>query len=307
MKLRENIKIACIVPIGSLTKFGYQYHWTAILENLADTFDKVYLITTTKENTALSVRIENVELIVNKTVLFDIDKDGQEIFSIYNIYAALSLGKTISKKDGFDVAINMSINMYIDKINSLKMRGYCADIIRKRKPFGYMGKAFQIDGLVTYPNTRIPAVINANYADDISYDIDILNYKKKRYGWQGGFRAGADFYAIDLLGPESRIDLHEKYDYYIKSYMLEWKGVRVDQFDYDLEKERLHKKISKLTRNKKYILDKTGVILKSKFQSNCIAKDIDFNFKSYHYLVIKRILQKIGYAIGVLQIMSKNK
>jgi hypothetical protein len=293
-------KIAVCIPIGALDKYGYQYIWREVLANQSKAFDKVYLYTTIRANINLDVGIENVELVIIDDVLLDLDANGNELFSIYKIYNAYNQSLLKAKTDGMDFLFCSAINIYIDDVNALSMRNYLNGIKTQRKPFAYYAKAFQLYDKVCYPNSLLPLIANLDFIDDIKIDIDVMEYKGERYGWRGGHHTDFPFYIIDVFGVETLNDFEEKFNWYIKVYLMEWQNKDVS-FEREIEIAKFKKKVSKVSINYKYSQKKYIEKFSGKIVADSLVRSIPFKTKSKYLLVLKSMILKTLEFLGLMK------
>jgi hypothetical protein len=288
----DNAKIACSIPIGSLTKFGYQYHWETVLENVSRVFDKVYLISTANENPPECFsKYSKIKFVKSHKYTFLRHANGSEYFDIKKIYRGYNDSLIWAREDNVSVVLWMSINMYISELNISKLRDFARMLLGRDIPYGLCGKAFQIGSAICYANTKIPALINLNHLDDVALDIDVLEYKGKRIGWQGGLYEDGEFYITDVYGSFTPKDLKDKYEWYERSYMRDWKGIDLGEFDARREQTKFLRKLSKLVLNENCTLDATGQKIASEFPSDCLANTLDLTFSSYWSAKLKSYLQ----------------
>ncbi|MFB0979581.1 MAG: hypothetical protein QMC62_01525 [Alteromonadaceae bacterium] len=290
----KNVSVACCIPIGALDRYGYQYIWKEALANHSQAFDKVYLYTTTRANVDLNIEFDNVEFIIDDEVLLDIDENELETFSIYKIYNAYNLSVERAKNDGIDFVVCSAINSYLDDDNSLNMRIYLNKLKANNQPFGYFAKAFQLYDKICYPNSLLPFIINVDFINDITLDVDVLEYNGTRYGWKGGFHDKFPFYFTDVFGIETLADFECKFEWYIKSYMKEWQGENVS-FNADNEIKKFQTKVGKLAINHEYKHSEIIEKFSKKIVPEALVRTIPFNVQSKYLLIAK------SYALNVLE------
>jgi len=301
MHFKKKPKIAVAIPIGSLKKYGYQYHYRLIIRTLSKVFDKVIIASTSRETTRLNLDLKNVDFFFNRSLWFDLDSEGNEIFSIYKIYKAERYCMSKAYDLGMDFVIRMTINMYIDYENAQKMRNYCDYLLYKNIPFGFFAKAFQIGPVMTYPNTKIPGVVNLHYFKDFYFDIDVMEYKGKRYPWKGGIYRQTDFTIIDIIGVETEHDLKNKFEWYIKNYMTEWKNKDIGEFNLENEIIKLEKKLNKTTVNHKYKKSDLTLQVANLYPSNSLANKLELKFTPYLINYLKYLLKPLIFRLGIIK------
>jgi hypothetical protein len=299
----SNVKIASCIPIGALDKYGYQYIWREAIAIQASAFNKVYLYSTTRDNIDLELNIENVELVIDDDALLEFDENGNEVFSIYKIYNAYNNCLRKAKNDGMDFVLCSAINFYIDAINTKNMRKYLNGIKEEQKPFGYFAKAFQLYDKVCYPNSLLPLIANLDFINDIKIDIDVMEYKGKRFGWRGGWYTNFPFYIIDVFGIETLADFENKFNWYIKVYMKEWQGKEVF-FDATKESKKFQDKVSKVAINHDYMHTDLVERISEKVVEDSLVRSIPFKSKSKYILLLKSMLIKILEFSGLIRFIG---
>jgi len=299
----SDVKIASCIPIGALDKYGYQYTWKEALANQANTFDKVYLYTTTRDNIDLTLDFDNVELIIDDGVLLDVDENGNETFSIYKIYNAYNLSLQKARLDGFDFVLCSAINSYIDDENSKNMREYFRILKLNNEPFGYFAKAFQLYDKVCYPNSLLPFVVNLDFINDIKLDVDVLEYKGKRHGWKGGLHTDFPFYMTDVFGVETLTDFEGKFNWYIKSYMKEWQGKEVF-FNSEDEIRKFQSKVGKVAINYEYAQTDIVQLFSKNIPEDSFVRSIPFITQSKYVLLVKSIVIKVLEFFGLMRFIG---
>lgn len=270
--MSDGLKIAVNVPIGSLQKYGYQYQYDLVIDNLSICFDKVYISTTTRENLDLDLtKYSNVELVVNENSLFKL-KNNKEVFDLQKLYHTLEISKKMSKEDGMDFLVQMAINTYITPNEAVKMRMYCDSLFSENKPFGYYGKCFQIYNKVYFANTVQANVINLKYSDDLYWTVDALMFKGEKYGWNSrSFFKNPPFSIIDIYGVLTDFDFKNRFNFYEKTLMKNEFDVDLGEYSFKKEIKKMEKKVSRLVLNKNYQMDKNGILIMNRYPKNSIS------------------------------------
>jgi len=299
----SEIKIAACNPIGSLKQFGYQYIWRETLALQAKVFDKVYLYVTTRENVNLDVQIDNVEVIVDDNVLFELDEHGNEIFDIYKIYSAYNRSRIRAAEDGVDFVFNMAINMYVNYDNAPKMRDFCNQLKIEKKPFGYAAKAFQLYDKICFPNTLNPMIINIELENRAKLEIDLIECDGIRNGWVGGHHKNYPFYITDVYGVETFEDLEDKFNWYVKGYMEQWQN-KVVKYNKNLEIDKFTKKLGKIAINTDYKDSGEASTIFSNIKKDSLVRSIPFNPSSECFLIFKGWVMKVFRKVGILKLLG---
>jgi hypothetical protein len=295
--MSDRLKIAVNIPIGSLTKYGYQYQYDLVIDNLSISFDKVYLSTTTRENFDLNLsKYSNVELVVDEGSLFKIE-NNKEVFELKKLYNTLEISKNNSKKDGMDFLVQMAINTYITKNEAAKMRIYCEFLYSNNKPFGYYGKSFQIYDKVYFANTLSANIINLKHADDLYWSVDTLIYKGKKYGWTSrSIFEKPPFSIVDIYGVLTEYDYKNRFYFYEKKFMKDDFNIDIGEYSFKKEIKKIEKKVLPLVLNKNYKLDSTGILVMNRYPKNSIFKYANLKSSNLYIgrliLFCKKILRK---------------
>jgi hypothetical protein len=183
------------------------------------------------------------------------------------------------------------------------MRKYLNGIKEEQKPFGYFAKAFQLYDKVCYPNSLLPLIANLDFINDIKIDIDVMEYKGKRFGWRGGMHTSFPFYIIDVFGIETLADFENKFNWYIKVYMKEWQGKEVS-FDATKETKKFQDKVSKVAINHDYMHTDLVERISAKVVENSLVRSVPFKPKSKHILLLKSMLIKILEFCGLMRFIG---
>lgn len=210
--------VSAIVTVGPLGSLSYQYNSRLVLENLVRYFDKVYVISSSRLTVKLPVSCPKIVFISDDTSWVDVDSEDNEIVCIDKLCKNAQRMWELSYENGDDFLVHMCINQYIDEKNAEKMRRYCEWIIQINRPFGYIYKAYQIIDQITFPDSRLPWVINLKHHEfrDIRGYADSIYYKGAKILSKQAFYAKAPYFIIDIFGEMTERDFHARYDYYLK-------------------------------------------------------------------------------------------
>jgi hypothetical protein len=173
------MKIGIILPIFSIDSLGYQYNAKLTIENLASFSDRLYI----KSNGILTPELKklnifsNISIIANKetqsfdengNITFDLKKNKEANFYVLNKM----------RKEGMDIAIMVHINQYIPNNSKKNIQNICAKLLKSNKKYAWLYKRYQIANKLTYPDTRLPWIINLHH-QDLSIAPDSLSEKNK--------------------------------------------------------------------------------------------------------------------------------
>jgi hypothetical protein len=219
--------------VGPLDKMGYQYISNKILKNNAYFLDHLYVISTTPQTSFLSFSSDKITFISNESTWNVFEEGGAEHFDVYKM-SNLSYVTDLVRSSGFDFLINIHVNQYIDEINNKKLRKYAQSIFRKKSDFGFVWKAYQIEGELFSPDRRLPWLLNLHSKNSLTIIPD-------------GIRVGAvthmistsdyflyPYFIIDVDGLITEKDSLDRWDYYEK-YLCLNNGEESPEWDYGKE------------------------------------------------------------------------
>lgn len=278
MKTSRKIKITALVCVGPLNRLSYQYNAKIVLENFAEFFDRVYVVSSSRETRSLPVVSSKIALISDAETWFPVDDHGAEIYNAVTLNRGLNKILNIAIKEGTDFAICMCVNQYIDSENSKRMRDYCGRLHAEGRPFGYLYKAYQILDKITYPDVRLPWVVNARLCKDnqISFAADSIFFQGKNVRIENGLYLCAPFYITDVYGEMTEQDFVERWNYYLKHLR---KSVRGEEGDsgWDYWRRYYEKKANRKVVNKHATLSDWGRKILANIPPNALVYKIKIN------------------------------
>jgi len=159
------MKLAAIVPIGSLAEKGYQHVFEPCIRSIAEFADAVYLVQSINDNRNLwqLEGLYNVNVISNPSTWFDGDYDGKQI------NRNLDLGCQAAKNNGADIAILMTSNCYIPVDSAYLLRWAINHI---RSPFNFYYRGNFVAGKLFKPSKRLPYILNLSYFPETRFSFD---------------------------------------------------------------------------------------------------------------------------------------
>lgn len=107
------MKIAVILPVGPLDRYGYQYVYDLTIPTMCAFADQVYMISSTRNPTNVSDLLKahpNLRYISDKRSWFEGDR---EVFSNARYEENVNRMMRRCAKDGMDVAFQIHVNQYI--------------------------------------------------------------------------------------------------------------------------------------------------------------------------------------------------
>lgn len=190
------MSIAIICPIGDLNRFGYWRVAQACLQSWHDVGD-LFLIHSSRFDVPFGIRAEYIR---DDSTLMQV-KNGLEWFDHRLIAANANRGITEARRAGYDVAITICVNWYVEGRASRRIFEKCRQMVIREREFEYLYRRIQIGDHLFDSDRRVPAAINieqvlGDSAVKVLVDhiqIDGQNYTTDR----GGFAAHNDEAYID--------------------------------------------------------------------------------------------------------------
>jgi hypothetical protein len=153
------MKIALICPVYDLNRFGYQYTADVCLPSLARFADRLYLIQSCQSAPwplyLYDGRFPHVAHISNEYTHFDEDR-----FDVAQYQQNLLIGLTRARRDGCDVAINISCNWYIPDDVGRTLRDIIQGMVSLPAAYAYLCVRYQLAGKLSNVAVRHPAILN---------------------------------------------------------------------------------------------------------------------------------------------------
>ena len=136
------------------------------IENLSSFADKLYI----KCNGELTSKLKelntfsNISVYANKeTQSFDID--GNIIFDGEKNKKANNYILNTMRREGMDIAMNIHVNQYIPDNSKKNIQNICLQLLKSNKKYAWLYKRYQMADKLTYPDTRLPWIINLHHQD----------------------------------------------------------------------------------------------------------------------------------------------
>lgn len=152
------MKIALICPIYNLDRFGYQYTADLCIPSLAAFADRLYLIQSCPDlynDPAWRYRSAKVEVIDNEYTRFDLG-----LFDVAQYQQNILMGLTRARRDGCDVAINVSCNWYIPEDVGKTLRSIIQGMVDLPAAYAYLCVRYQLADRLSNVAVRHPSILN---------------------------------------------------------------------------------------------------------------------------------------------------
>lgn len=217
----RQIKIAILLPIGRLDRFGYQHLYRMIIRNHCEFADKVFLLSSTRFVTPdLFREYRNAELVSLEVAMPDLI-DGREVMNLSKFSNGFDQCQSMIKNQGYDVCLNIHINQYIPRSAFDPLRAVCAELVQKQKPFAWLYKRYQLRDLLFEADCRLPWIVNLQSSAAYTFGGDsVINSAtgKQIMIESGNFKKYNTRAIVDVLGEHTIQDAKDKFEYTIKEH-----------------------------------------------------------------------------------------
>ena len=195
------MRIGILCPVGPLDRYGYQYNYCTVVENLSSFAERVYLFSSTRNRTnvdSLLARFPNVEYVSNENTWLDVDSSGKELFSIKKLESKTKSILEWMKQDGMDCALDICINQYIPDRAREPLRQVCKDMLETGRPFEWLYKRYQLGNRLFHADTRVPWILNLQIDNPFVIRADSIHHRDghERYEIEHGDFRSKDHVAI---------------------------------------------------------------------------------------------------------------
>ena len=212
------MKIGIYTPIGDLTKYGYQYYYKIVLNNLQKFSDEVLLISTTRSNKVGDFKdFPKITFISNKNTWFE-TLDNKEVFSFDRQCQNQVTAFNYFKNNNFDAYFIVHINQYIPESSFLGLRKICKEMIKKKKPFEWLYKKNQLKNIIFNAHCRLPWILNLKIKNPYRITPDSLTNQKNGKVFKiqsGNFKKFNNIAIVDPIGEFTFNDLEQKHNFII--------------------------------------------------------------------------------------------
>lgn len=162
-------KVAVVCPIGPLHKWGYEHTCQGCIGSHAEFADAVYLVQSTSDKAGTASilrRWYNVTLINSPDTWHHRPEDSDEVlnpaysFSYFHM-RNLAIGRTAAWRDGADVVISMSSNIYIPEWSRDGIHAAIGEMLAEDEPEAFLYRSIQLGRQLFVPDKRVPWIANA--------------------------------------------------------------------------------------------------------------------------------------------------
>jgi len=279
------MKIGIVLPVGRLDKYGYQYFYQDVIENLYSFTNHLYILSVSKYNKMIEEVIKfypNINFYNHADYQLLSDENDNEVFDIKKLILRTNIGIQQCQEVGLDCCIIIHINQYIPSFSRDGLLKYCEYIMENNLEFGWLYKRYQVADKLFHADTRVPWIINLKVNTQYRFQSDSI-VNSNGYGYtleHGDFRQHNNISIVDVFMDMTVEDLKDKINF-VKNYSnlesLKGRSV-IDRFDETYHLSLYQKKI-----NKKIIsddlLDETGLKIYSKTKDHFLSRALLKNYK----------------------------
>lgn len=213
------MKIGIYTPIGNLDKYGYQYNYETILNNLQNFGDEILLISSSRENREGNFKKFNkIKFISNNKTQFEI-KNNKEVYSLATQIKNQGYALDYFKKNNFDVYLIIHINQYIPENSAVGIRNVCRKMIDEKKPYEWLYKKYQLHDIIFNSDFKLPWIINLRIDNPYRVKSDSIKNRQTKEIIKiehGNFKKYNNRAIVDVLGEFTLENAKEKYEFTIE-------------------------------------------------------------------------------------------
>ena len=267
------MKIGVNCPVGPLDRYGYQHIYLPVVENLSAFATRIYMCSTTRNRAnvdSLLARFPKVEYISSEDTWFDMDSDGNEVFSNKKGEENVNLTLERMRQDGMDCGINICINQYVPERAREPLRQACKDILEAGRPFEWLYKRYQLGNRLFHTDTRLPWILNLQIDNPFVIRADSIHHRDghERYMIEhGDFRSKDHVAIVDCPVEMTLQDLEDKMEFV--SHYSELRPVTGHLRDRDYIAYFTQKFSAKIISNER--LDPTGLAIAQNSRSDFVS------------------------------------
>ena len=154
------MKLAIIVPVPDLTKFGYGRIAAECIGSMARIADVVHLMSSTRGDTAWQIarKYSNVFLNSNESTWFARTPEGEEWFDPYKVMENTNLMLDRLREAHYDVAACLMCNQYIPEAGEFYQ--HCYQMLEKDIPGYWVYRMDQLGNQLFHASVREPFLVN---------------------------------------------------------------------------------------------------------------------------------------------------
>ena len=166
------MKLAIIVPVPDLTRFGYGRIAAECIGSMARIADVVHLMSSTRGDTAWQIarKYSNVFLNSNESTWFARTPEGEEWFDPYKVMENTNLMLGRLREAHYDVAACLMCNQYIPEAGEFYQ--HCYQMLEKDIPGYWVYRMDQLGNQLFHASVKVPFIINLHSSTSARWSTD---------------------------------------------------------------------------------------------------------------------------------------
>jgi len=215
------VKIAIVVPIGPLDRFGYQHIYRECIESMANFADQVFLVSTTREVKRADnfnwpqdkgIDLENLNIISDSRTWFARTPEGDEWFDAYKVLENVNVGVYAARSEGVDVVMCLFCNNYIPEMAYEGLRARCEKVATGEQATASYYRKDQLYNQMFSASVSMPFIINSRDTYRFAADA-ITNEREVAWMQRGDFSEFDGEAVVDVQLEVTTRDLREKMNF----------------------------------------------------------------------------------------------
>ena len=228
------MKLAIIVPVPDLTKFGYGRIAAECIGSMARIADVVHLVSSTRNDDAadkIATAHDNVRLFSNEVRWFARTPEGDEWFDPYKVMENCNLGMALAKEEGYDVAACLMCNQYIPDASEFYQ--HCYRLMEWGLPWTWAHRMDQLGDQLFHASVRVPFLVNLHHTRTLRWSTDSITDLDCTTTMERGDYTNQDHISIvDVQLEVTREELEAKQNYIRCYHDILPKRNRTFEWDY---------------------------------------------------------------------------
>jgi len=209
------MKLAIIVPVPDLTRFGYGRIAAECIGSMARIADRVYLVSSTRnhnEACRVAAAQDNGYISSHEMTWFARTPEGDEWFDPYKVMENCNYGMMHAKDAGYDVAACLMCNQYIPDDGAFYL--LCRRMLENNLAWAWVYRMDQLGDQLFHASVRVPFLVNLHMpalrwsTDSISRRSTILTTMQR-----GNYAEMDALSVVDVQLEVTREELADKQNY----------------------------------------------------------------------------------------------
>lgn len=174
------MRLAIVVPLPGLTRFGYERIATECIGSMARIADTVYLMCSSRNVTGLNGILsayENIHIVCDDSTWFSRTPEGDEWFDPYKVMENCNLGMRLAWEhlpdaDAHDVAACLMCNQYIPEAGGFYQ--HCHQMLEFGYTYEWIYRMDQLGDQLFHSSAKVPFIVNLN-GPEVRWSTDSLH------------------------------------------------------------------------------------------------------------------------------------